>query len=323
MWHINKKKQIISELPDVTQYEGPFRPSILFVFALVGVQWGLWWFVQTYVQNNWLLMFVMAYLNANTVLYSLSTFIHENSHGLILGTINGYDTRTLCACAIELGFLSFGEQWEYTIVHNFLHHPHLNEQKDDSECPDKGHVAVPPDSPLMKWLYPIIELFPVGVMVTQGQLSNNSKPYLKKKMFWPQLKLQCVSVAVLGYLVYSSSYYALAFAVWSTSLYSSRWCIALHGQSIAEHYRVGQTPDSGKPPTHSTYLQPENILGFNTGYHDEHHTFPNVAWYHLPTLKKKFPQHFNNVNGHHYTSLWWEWASRGFDTSYFRMCHNH
>ena len=43
---------------------------------------------------------------------------------------------------IELAFCSFGEQWEYTIVHNHLHHPHLNDNEKDSECPDEGHVAV-------------------------------------------------------------------------------------------------------------------------------------------------------------------------------------
>jgi len=321
-WHQDKKKAIMTEMPDVTQWEGPYRPSIIYVAALVLVQWSLWYCVHHYVHNI-LLLGVLAYLNANTVLYSLSTFIHENSHGLILGRVFGKDSRQFCAAMIELGFVSFGEQWEYTIVHNYLHHPHLNDQKEDSECPDVGHVAMPPDSKLLRWVYPIAELLPLGVMLTQGGLSNNTKPHLKNKMAGPMFKLQCVTVAVVGTLIYLGAYYSLLFAVWSTSLYSSRWCIALHGQSIAEHFRVGQEPDGKTPATHSTYHTFENVLGFNTGYHDEHHTFPNVAWARLPDLKRKFPEHFDNVNPYHYTKLWWAWASRGFDTEYFRMCRNH
>ena len=108
----------------------------------------------------------------------------------------------------------------------------------------------------------------------------------------------------------------------TTSLYASRWNIALHGQSIAEHYRIGLGPDAGETdPTNSTYFLAENILGFNTGYHDEHHTFPNVPWYHLPKLTKAGPEVFNNINTRRYWSCWFEWAVNGFETSRFRICH--
>lgn len=108
----------------------------------------------------------------------------------------------------------------------------------------------------------------------------------------------------------------------TTSLYASRWNIALHGQSIAEHYRIGLGPDAGETdPTNSTYFLAENILGFNTGYHDEHHTFPKVAWARLPELKRRFPDEFGkHVNPRRYLDLWFDWAIHGFETGYFRMC---
>jgi sphingolipid delta-4 desaturase len=143
------------------------------------------------------------------------------------------------------------------------------------------------------------------------------------KMEFPVNVLRVVTIAVFGTLIYNEWYHAALFAVWTTSLYSSRWCIALHGQSIAEHYRVNRSAEKedDDKPTNSTYHMAENLLGFNTGYHDEHHTFPKVSWYYLPALKKKFPEEFVNTNNLRYTTLWMEWAMTGFDTGHFRVCH--
>merc|ERR1712178_297194 len=121
------------------------------------VQWYLWGVANQ--MTSYIAIGVLAWVNSNTLLYSLTTFIHENSHGLVMGWKN----RLAAACLIELGMVSFGEQWEYTVVHYTMHHPQLNDQAKDSECPAAGHVAVPPENTLMKYLVPWIELLPLGV----------------------------------------------------------------------------------------------------------------------------------------------------------------
>lgn len=202
-----------------------------------------------------------------------------------------------------------------------MHHPQLNDKKKDSECPGEGHVAVQPKT-FMKYLVPFIELLPLGTLLTQGQLSNNAQHSSTQNMQKSQNVLIAVSAAVYGVLVYLRMWHAILFAAWTTSLYASRWCIALHGQSISEHYRHNLEPKGEDvPPTHSTHHTLENLIGFNTGYHDEHHTFPNVAWYHLPKLTKASPGVFSNVNTRRYLALWYEWASHGFETTRFRVCH--
>jgi sphingolipid delta-4 desaturase len=315
-WHLNRKKQVMKRHPEIRkELEGVFYPSALFVMALTGFQWFLWCMVQKYV-TNYLLMLVLVFINANTALYALSTFIHENSHGLILG----WGMRIPAAILIELGFTSFGEQWEYTVVHFKLHHPMLNDQATDSECPDKGHVAVPLENKFMRPLAPFIELLPFGTMITQGQLSNNAqhKSYGDRL---PPMILAGVSIAVHAYLAYHGMFRAMLFAAWSACMYASRWNMALHGQSIAEHFHHNYKPtDKDAVPTHSTYHWFENFLGFNTGYHDEHHTFPNVSWYYLPALRKKVPDVFCHVNKERYWGLWYEWAINGFETDRFRIC---
>jgi sphingolipid delta-4 desaturase len=86
---------------------------------------------------------------------------------------------------------------------------------------------------------------------------------------------------------------------------ASNWGITFRGQSIAEHHIYHQ----GK--TYSTYSW-TNILFFNTGYHDEHHTFPQVSWIHLPKIKRLAPEYFTNDNPYSYLQWWWRWAKSIF-----------
>jgi len=318
-WHLKRRATVLGEhKAHVESFSGPFYPSAALIMLLVLVQWCLWALVQHHL-HSWLLIGVAAFVNANTMLYMLTTFIHENSHGLVLG----WKWRVLVAGMIESGFISFGEQWEYTVVHYAMHHPALNDGVKDSECPADGHVASLPKG----WwgrVIPFVELLPLGSLLTIN-MSNNAQhaAMAKYDMARPRAALIAVSVAVIGTLLHLRWFQALVFAVWSTTLYSSRWSISLHGQSIAEHFKRGDGRERGKggPPTTSTYYWFENVIGFNTGFHDEHHTFPNVSWFHLPKLRTLAPEVFCNEQPRRYLGLWFEWACSGFDTELFRMCH--
>lgn len=319
MWHMRRKKELMAAHPEIkTDLEGPYYPSALYVLGLSMVQWGLCYGIEQsldWTPGSLVVMFIAVMVNINTALFMLSTFIHENSHGLILG----WNNRTLAACLIELGFNSFGEQWEYTVVHYTLHHPQLNDNAKDSECPDKGHVAVASSNAVMRVLAPVIELLPFGTILTQGNLSNNSKQtshYSKT----PQYVLIAVSASVIGMWAYLGMYKAIVFSLWSATAYASRWNVSLHGQSIAEHYHFGYNKTADGPPTHSTYFRLENFLSFNSGYHEEHHTCPNVPWAHLPKLRALDTKMFSNANTRRYAELWWDWASHGFETTRFRIC---
>lgn len=320
MWHIKRKQALVKAHPEIkTDLEGVYYPSAVYVVALSMVQWGLFYGVDAYLDwslGSMLLMGVLVFANINTALYSLSSFIHENSHGLVLGWKN----RVLAACLIEMGFNSFGEQWEYTVVHYTMHHPQLNDNEKDSECPDKGHVAYPSENPVMRVLAPWIELLPFGTMMSQGALSNNGKSHMVNYSRTPHYIIMSVTGVVYCTLASMGMWRSILFSLWSATAYASRWNISLHGQSIAEHYHHSNDPSTDGPPTHSTYFWLENFLGFNTGYHDEHHTFPNVAWAKLPQLRSLDKKMFSNSNQRRYLDLWWEWATHGFETSRFRIC---
>jgi sphingolipid delta-4 desaturase len=87
--------------------------------------------------------------------------------------------------------------------------------------------------------------------------------------------------------------------VWSLSLFLGKCGVTNLGQSLAEH-----PGDDAVNPTRSTYWWGNRIL-FNTGYHNEHHTFPNVAWTNLPALKALAPEVFGRVQGRSYFACWW------------------
>jgi len=49
-----------------------------------------------------------------------------------------------------------------------------------------------------------------------------------------------------------------------------------------------------------------NRILFNTGHHNEHHTFPNVACTRLPSLEAIASEIFHAESEKSYMRLWWE-----------------
>lgn len=91
---------------------------------------------------------------------------------------------------------------------------------------------------------------------------------------------------------------------WSLSHFIGKCGVTNLGQSLAEH------PDGDLVnPTQSTYGW-VNWFVFNTGYHNEHHTFSNVPCTRLPALKRIAPEVFYATAEKSYVRLWCEhvWA---------------
>lgn len=77
------------------------------------------------------------------------------------------------------------------------------------------------------------------------------------------------------------------------------------GQVLAEH------PDGDPARPTRSYYGPWNLVLFNTGYHDEHHTFPSVAWQRLPRLRAAAPDIFDRASDHGYFVYWWRYVFGG------------
>ena len=58
-----------------------------------------------------------------------------------------------------------------------------------------------------------------------------------------------------------------------------------------------------------------NALLFNTGYHNEHHSFPNVPWTRLPALKRVAPEAFTSTAAKSYFGYWLDHVRGDFTAS--------
>ena len=77
---------------------------------------------------------------------------------------------------------------------------------------------------------------------------------------------------------------------------------------MAEH---NADPDR---PTNSTYTL-WNAIFSNTGYHNEHHTFPSVPGCRLPAITAAAPEAFGPTeNVTPWAVYWYRWAAAGFRT---------
>ena len=118
-----------------------------------------------------------------------------------------------------------------------------------------------------------------------------------------------VSITVNVFLFAAFGFLGWLYHIWSLSLFLGKCGVTNLGQSLAEH-----SGDDPVTPTRSTYSW-LNLILFNTGYHHEHHTFPNVAWTRLPRLKAAAPEVFGAGTEKSYFGFWWEHVRDDFSPS--------
>ncbi|MDJ0707850.1 MAG: fatty acid desaturase [Leptolyngbyaceae cyanobacterium MO_188.B28] len=308
-WHVERSKQILQDHPEIKQYFGPYPLSMIPIVCLIILHWSIAWMVK---DLSWWMIGAISLLIGQFVLHSLSTFIHEVAHGLIL---KGKWGNAFSLVLIELGVLSLGKSLTYVGRHGKSHHRCLNNYSKDYEWWDRQQSQFRTSKPHLRLAEGLIHLLPGGVVMTDliidALCPAASRPIeTSHKPAALNFLLMAESILLYAAAWYFISWQASLYLFWSLTLGVSYWGVTFKGQSIAEH-NIYQTCK-----TYSTY-QWTNILFFNTGYHDEHHTFANASWIHLPKIKKIAPEYFTNDNPYSYFHLWWRWAKSIFDPARF------
>lgn len=308
-WHVERSRKILQDHPEIKAYFGNYPLSIIFILALGALQWSVAYLVK---DLSWWLIGLISLLIGQFILHSLAVFVHEAAHNLIL---KGKFGSALSLFLIELGSLSFGKSLTYVGIHGKSHHRYLNDYDQDYEWWDKKQSHFLTNNSIWRIGETIIHLLPGGVALTDLVMAQMIPAEARniKSAFQPaSLKILLISTSLTLYGVawYFISWQASLYLFWSLTLMVSNWGVTFKGQSIAEHniFQEGKT--------YSTY-QWTNIPFFNTGFHDEHHTFANVAWVHLPKLKKIAPEYFTNDNPYSYMKIWWLWARSLFAPVHF------
>merc|ERR1719231_477147 len=284
--HLALRKRILDEHPELRSLSGPQPLQLLPVLALLVARWGL-----AYLLRDASLLTIVA--TSCTVgcwlVHALGTYVHEQGHRLI---VQREPWATVVDVVIKMGITSFGTGTAYQYRHVNFHHRYLGDYEWDSEMRDLcAHVSIIRAEDVAWLSSRLLQLLEGGLALCT-----------------PLGGLVAQDVAVLCH--------AVAWAVWgwraalvslcSVGCKSSRFDVVGWGQDLAEH-----NPDE-EHPTNSTYTL-WNWLFCNTGYHNEHHTFPTVPGCYLPRLTRAAPQTFKSCeNTTSYPALWARWALGGF-----------
>jgi sphingolipid delta-4 desaturase len=118
-----------------------------------------------------------------------------------------------------------------------------------------------------------------------------------------------VSLATNVFLFACFGFLGWIYQLWSLSLFLGKWGVTNLGQSLSEH-----PGDDDLNPTRSSYWWGNFVL-MNTGFHHEHHTFPDIAWTRLPQIKRLAPEAFDRAAEHSYFRLWWDHLRTDFGPS--------
>jgi|GEM_PF-1512714 len=317
--HIDMRVAVLKAHPQASALAGADWRGAIGALLLLGLHWTFAWLVSA---TNILVVFVAAFVVGQLVLHSVGSLIHETAHRLVFRERRAKLAFDLLLEAITT---SFGRQLTYQHEHVSSHHPHLGNYERDYEHEDlcrfvarRSHRAA---NPKLQRLLTLAELFvqamPLGFMISNKifnpfyrrrtglatkdrarRIGATKPPVFERRLFI------AVSVVVNIFLFAAFGFLGWLYHIWSLSLFLGKCGVTNLGQSLAEH-----PGDDDEAPTRSTYSW-LNLILFNTGYHNEHHTFPNVAWTRLPKLKALAPETFGPGTEKSYAGFWWAhvWA---------------
>jgi sphingolipid delta-4 desaturase len=308
-YHSKKAQELISEYPQIRDLYGAFPISLLPILLLISIQWLI---AFSLVGQSILAVFIASFFMGQFIFHSLSTFVHETSHQLVL---KGKNSSLFVLWLIELGLLSWGISYKYYLAHGGCHHSHLNEYEHDNELLDQSEVVFLTENTIWRYKEVVLSILPGGIFLI-AQLrslfitSDNQrklKPKSKNGAFSNIILLSNALIHTL--LLYFVGWQASLYFFWSLSIIFGYWGISFHGQNIREHNI------EGRGLSYSSYGW-SNFLLFNSGYHDEHHTFPKIAWIHLPKLRAAAKDKFNDSGSRNLLQWWLIWARSGFLPAY-------
>jgi sphingolipid 4-desaturase/C4-monooxygenase len=299
--HRDRTKQILREHPEVRTLIGPSPLTFWCILGLVGLQFGVAWFVAD--KPLWLVL-ALAYTVGAFAGHGLFVMIHECAHRLVFRRRlpNILTGLTANLPLFVPGSFSFQK-------YHLKHHAYQGVYELDADIPSRWEARLVGRSAWRKALW--LLLYPL----VQAVRSFRVKAVPPLDVWTLTNLITQIGVNLAVYLMWgpkSLAYLALA-------LFFSIGLHPLGARWIQRHYLV----DGGEQETFSYYGK-LNLLTFNVGYHNEHHDFPSVPWNRLPRLRAAAPEAYADLSAHtSWTRLLFRFLFDPEITLYSRMTRAH
>ncbi|MDF1857014.1 fatty acid desaturase [Pseudooceanicola sp.] len=322
--HMEMRRNAVSDHPELRKLTGTQPLTVLALPVILAVHWGMAWAVSD--APIWVI-FIAAFFVGQIAIHAAGSLAHETAHKLIF---SGDRAKLGFDIGLEWILSSYGKQLIYQYEHISSHHPYIGDYERDYEhediCALQSRMMLRSENPRLQHLLTgfvlFIHLLPLGTIVGDALIGRVNKWASHRPQSDPdrhigamqppksQMRLFMV-VSALSNITLLALFgpWALLYHLWALSLFLGKFGIWNLGQSLSEHQGTDEIT-----PTRSYYGW-LNWLLFNTGYHNEHHTFAGVPWTRLPELRRRAPEVFNHPVDKSYFGYWLDHVRGDFTAS--------
>ncbi|KMW57393.1 Fatty acid desaturase [Candidatus Rhodobacter oscarellae] len=322
--HNDLRRQAIAAHPELKEVSGADPRTVFALPVILAAHWGMAWAVSG--APIWVI-FIAAFFWGQIAIHAAGSLVHETAHKLIF---RAERPKLLFDLGLEWILGSYGKQLTYQHEHITSHHPFIGDYERDYEhediCAFQSRMQLRHDNPIIQRLLTgltlVIHGLPLGFLIGDEVLPRmnawiSGRPQKDPERVieatrpprWQVRVFIAASLASNIMLLLLFGPWALLYHLWALSLFLGKLGIWNLGQSLSEHEGTDDTA-----PSRSTYGW-INLPLFNTGYHNEHHTFPNVAWTRLPKLTRTAPEVFDIRAEKSYFGYWLDHIRGDFTAS--------
>ncbi|KAH8830021.1 dihydroceramide delta(4)-desaturase [Flagelloscypha sp. PMI_526] len=292
--HRSRRQAIMKAHPEVTKLMGYEPLTKYIVFGVVALQITLAILLRNTHPFSWKFLFI-AYAIGGTANHNLFLAIHEITHNLAFRGIAANKWLAIFA-NLPIGIPYSAAFKKYHIDH----HKFMGEDGVDTDLPTRlellclnnvlGKVFF---ATFQILFYALRPTFVRAQTLTQWHAAN-----LVTQIAFDYLLINFTSKFIPAWFALTTVHSTHG-QTWIPFVYlvmSSFFAGSLHplaGHFIAEHYLW----DGLSQETYS-YYGVLNILGYNVGYHNEHHDFPSIPWTRLPKLRALAPEFYDTLPSH-------------------------
>lgn len=270
--HASRRKQILSQHPQIRELFGPDPWAFLQIVAVVSIQL----YAATQLSSSsWLKILACSYFFGSFLNHNLFLAIHELSHNL------AFSTPSLNKWLGIFANLPIGVPMSVTFQKYHLeHHRYQGVNGMDVDVPSMAEAKYVTNI-VSKCIWVMLQLFFYAIRPI----------FIKPKPpgMWEFINL-IVQMALNTSLVYFFGWKSFMYLILSTFVGGGMHPMA--GHFISEHYVFN--PDQ---ETYS-YYGPLNLMSWSVGYHNEHHDFPRIPGSRLHKVKEIAPEYYENLKAY-------------------------